>query len=58
MNRSSEEIAKLLDEWEALRADYMSRGSTGIVDFINAELRKLRAERDAIAIEAVPPPVD
>jgi len=53
MNRSPDELEKLIDEWESLRAEYASRGSTGIVDFINAELRKLRAERAAIA---VPPP--
>ncbi|MDO9487170.1 MAG: hypothetical protein Q7J32_02270 [Sphingomonadaceae bacterium] len=50
MARTSDEIEKLIDEWESLRADYASRGSTGIVDFINAELRKLRAERDTAEI--------
>lgn len=45
MARSLDEIEKLINEWEALHTEYVSRGSTGIVDFINAELRKLRAER-------------
>lgn len=53
MTRSPDELDKLIDEWESLRAEYASRGSTGIVDFINAELRKLRAERAAIRL---PPP--
>lgn len=53
MTRSPDELDKLIDEWESLRAEYASRGSTGIVDFINAELRKLRAERDAMPL---PPP--
>lgn len=47
MARSREEVEKLIGEWESLRAEYASRGSSGIVDFINAELRKLRAELDA-----------
>lgn len=50
MTRTSDDIEKLIDEWESLRADYASRGSTGIVDFINIELRKLRSERDAAAL--------
>jgi len=45
MNRTAAEIDKLITEWESLRAEYASRGSTGIVDFISAELRKLRLER-------------
>ncbi len=49
MTRSTAEIDKLVQEWEALRAEYASRGATGIVDFINTELRKLRAEREAAA---------
>ncbi len=53
MTRSPSDLDKLIDEWESLRADYAARGSSGIVDFINTELRKLRAERDALA---VPPP--
>lgn len=52
--RSVTEIDKLIGEWEALRADYERRGSTGIVDFIDSEIRKLRSERANIA--AVPPP--
>lgn len=47
MMRSTAEIDKLITEWESLRAEYASRGATGIVDFINAELRKLRLERDS-----------
>ncbi len=57
MARSSDEIEKLLAEWESLRAEYASRGSTGIVDFINAELRKLRAERDLRPPPAGPRPL-
>ncbi|MFC3712711.1 hypothetical protein ACFOMD_09030 [Sphingoaurantiacus capsulatus] len=45
MKRSAGDIDKLIVEWESLRAEYASRGSTGIVDFISAELRKLRLER-------------
>jgi hypothetical protein len=56
MARSSSEIENLIAEWEALRGEYAARGSTGIVDFINAEIRKLRAERDAFVIEIEPKP--
>lgn len=49
MARTTVEIDKLIIEWESLRAEYASRGATGIVDFINAELRKLRVERESAA---------
>ncbi len=52
--RSVEEIDRLIGEWEALRADYERRGSTGIVDFITAEIRKLKSERAATIEAAVP----
>ena len=56
MTRPVADIEKLIAEWEALRADYATRGSTGIVDFINAELLKLRNEHaSAIAAQAVKP---
>lgn len=42
--RSREEIENLIRDWEALRVDYMARGSAGIVSFIDTEIRKLRAE--------------
>ncbi len=45
MNRSVADIDKLIAEWESLRDEYASRGSSGIVDFITSELRKLRLER-------------
>ena len=52
--RTAAEIDKRIGEWEALRADYAERGAAGIVDFINAEIRKLRRERDtAPAAETV-----
>ena len=46
--RTAAEIDKLIREWETLRGDYAARGAIGIVDFINAEIRKLRRERDAL----------
>lgn len=52
--RSVTEIDKLIGEWEALRADYERRGSTGIVDFINTEIRKLKGERAATVEVTVP----
>jgi hypothetical protein len=55
MTRRPAELDKLIQEWEALRADYEKRGSTGIVDFINAEIRKLRSERALIAVPTAPP---
>ena len=52
--RTIADVDKLIGEWEALRADYAGRGAVGIVDFINAEIRKLRREReDALAARAV-----
>ena len=56
MTRSVAELEKLIGEWESLRADYAARGASGIVDFINAELRKLRSEQ-ALAAAARPRPV-
>lgn len=50
--RTTAEIDKLIAEWEVLRAEYEHRGSTGLVDFINAEIRKLKAER---AMAVMPP---
>lgn len=50
--RTVADLEKLIGEWEALRADYAERGSTGIVDFINDELRKLRRERDSLPATA------
>lgn len=47
MSRSAAELEKLIAEWETLRAEYAARQATGIVDFINAEIRKLERERDA-----------
>lgn len=55
MTRTLGEVEKLLTEWESLRSEYASRGSTGIVDFINAELRKLRAEHDVLTAESPAP---
>ena len=49
MQRSVAEIDKLIGDWDALRADYAARGATGIVNFIDAELRKLRQERETAA---------
>jgi|GEM_PF-4210331 len=56
VQRTAAEIDRLIGEWERLRADYERRGSTGIVDFINAEIRKLRSERAAIGPIATPGP--
>lgn len=56
MTRTVAELEKLIAEWEALRADYAARGSTGIVDFINAELRKLRSEHARAVAAPVPKP--
>ena len=53
MTRTVAEIDKMIGEWESLRADYVARGATGIVDFINAEIRKLRRDRDTV--ELAPP---
>ena len=54
--RTAADIDKLIGEWEELRAEYVERGASGIVDFINAEIRKLRRERDtAPAAEAADP---
>ncbi len=50
MNRTAAEIDKLISEWEHLRDEYASRGATGIVDFITAELRKLRIERANLSV--------
>jgi hypothetical protein len=57
MARTVDEIDGRIAEWEALRADYAARGSTGIVDFINAELRKLHEERATLAPIAGPRPL-
>jgi hypothetical protein len=54
--RSVAEIDKLIAEWQSLRGDYVTRGATGIVDFINAEIRKLESERRAIVADVVPKP--
>ena len=54
MPHSVAEIDKLIGDWESLRADYAERGATGIVDFINAEIRKLKHER-ASALASRPP---
>jgi hypothetical protein len=54
--RSAAEIDKLIEEWESLRREYATRGATGIVDFINAEMRKLRSERDAAPSAAIADP--
>ena len=54
MQRSVAEIDKLIGEWEALRMDYAARGATGIVNFIDAEIRKLRHERDTVTASQPP----
>ena len=46
--RTVADVDKLIGEWEALRAGYAGRGAVGIVDFINAEIRKLRREREDV----------
>lgn len=56
--RTLAEIDKLIGEWETLRVDYERRGSAGIVDFINAEIRKLKAERATAATEMPPPKIE
>ena len=53
--RTAAEIDKLIGEWEALRADYAARGAAGIVDFINAEIRKLCRERETAPAAATVP---
>ena len=45
MDRTVEELEKLINEWQTLRAEYAGRGSTGIVTFIDSELSKLLSER-------------
>ena len=42
--RSRVEIETLIRDWEVLRVDYAGRGAAGIVNFIDAEIRKLRTE--------------
>ena len=39
--RSVADLDKLIVEWESVRADYTARGSSGIVNFIIIEIRKL-----------------
>lgn len=55
MPRSVAEIDKLIGDWEALRTDYAARGATGIVNFIDAEIRKLRQERGMVAASQAAP---
>lgn len=56
--RSVADLDKLIVEWESLRADYTARGSSGIVNFIIIEIRKLEAERRSVSVaQSMPRPM-
>jgi len=56
MDRTADEIEKLISEWQALRANYTARGSSGIVAFIDGELSKLKAELARLTLDLPAPP--
>lgn len=52
--RSRVEIETLIRDWEVLRVDYAGRGAAGIVNFIDAEIRKLKHERETLSASGPP----
>lgn len=59
MDRTADEIERLICEWQALRADYVARGSLGLLSFIDGELSKLKDELARLTLDLdlpEPPP--